>query len=142
MSIAANATHFFYIIRDNLIARSRTNERADSIVYANNFVKLTCVSLCSDGERIAVGDEKGRVIILKIENGAFIVHKEHYCLGGAVNVIMWSPDNKNIVALGNCKGMGASINSESGTKMGDITGFTDVVLCGAYTPEKFVYSAG
>lgn len=63
-------------------------------------------------------------------------------MGGIINEIIWTPDQNTIIALGENKGQAASINPESGSKMGDVLGFTTTVLCAVITPEKSLFSAG
>lgn len=141
-SFVASPTHFFYAVKDNLVARGRTNDTQSSAVFCSNRDRITCVSLSNDGVRVAFGDEKGKVTILKFINGKFEPFKEHFVLGGVVNEIVWSKDNKCLVALGDNKGSAAAINPDSGSRMGDVTGFTSAVLCSVLTNEKVLFSAG
>lgn len=142
LSIAVTSSHFFYGCRDNLVAHGRTNDAGTSAVYTTNRDRITCVSVCSDNVRVAFGDDKGRVTIVKFVNGKFEAHKEHFLLSGVVNEILWSADTKCLVALGENKGQLAAINPESGSRMGDVTGFTATVLCGVFTAKKILWSAG
>ena len=135
-------THFFYAAKDNLVAKSRTAETTQSAVWCLNRDRITCVTVAHDGARVAFGDEKGKVTVLKWKNGQFEAHKEHFLLMGIVNEILWSADDKCLVALGENKGQCAACNPESGSRMGDVLGFTSTVLCGVLTAEKVLYSAG
>lgn len=141
-SFAVTATHFFYGVKDNLVARARTEDHLNSAVFCANRERVTCVSLCSDNVRVAFGDEKGKVTIVKFQNGKFEPHKEHFCLTGVVNELLWSTDGKCLVAIGENKGQLAAMNPESGSRMGEITGVTATVLCGVLTAKKVLFTAG
>lgn len=110
-----------------------------STVYTNSREKISAVSASNDGTRIAFGDEKGKVTILKWSNGQLEMHKEHYMLTGIVNEIVWSKDDKVIVAVGE---KACALNPEGGSRMGDVTGSTAKILCAVLTPEKVLFSAG
>ena len=60
-------------------------------------------------------------------------------LAGIVNEIVWSKDNKVIVALGE---KACALNPESGSTTGDVLGATGKVLCAVLTHENVLYSAG
>lgn len=141
-SFDVSPTHFFYPAKDNLVAKSRTADSTQSAVWCLNRDRITCVALAHDGSKVAFGDEKGKVVVLKWKDNKFEAHKEHFLLSGLVNEILWSADDKCIVALGENKGQLAACNPESGSRMGDVTGFTSTVLCGVLTSEKVLYSAG
>jgi WD40 repeat protein len=141
-SFEVSPTHYFYAAKDNLVAKSRTAETTQSAVWCLNRDRITSVALSHDGTRVAFGDEKGKVTILKWKDNKFDAHKEHFLLMGIVNEILWSHDDKCIVALGENKGQLAACNPETGSRMGDVTGFTSTVLCGVFTAEKVLYTAG
>lgn len=67
------------------------------------------------------------------------MHKEHFMLTGIVNEIVWSKDDKVIVAVGE---KACALNPESGSRMGDVTGSTAKILCAVLTSEKVLFSAG
>jgi hypothetical protein len=141
-SIAVSETHFFYGVKDNLVARGIHNNETTSAVFCTNRDRVTCVSLCSDKIRVAFGDEKGKVTILKFADNKFEPHKEHFVMPGVINEILWSADTKCLVAIGENKGQLAAINPETGSRMGDILGLTATVLCGVLTAEKVLFTAG
>lgn len=141
-SIAVSETHLFYGVKDNLVAKGIQNDETTSAVFCTNRDRITCVSVCSDKIRVAFGDEKGKVTILKFADNKFEPHKEHYLMPGVINEILWSADTKCIVAIGENKGQLAAVNPESGSRMGDVLGLTATVLCGVLTPEKVLFTAG
>jgi hypothetical protein len=104
LSIATSATHFFYGVKCNLVAKGRENPEVTSAVYTTNRDRITCVSLSGDGVRVAFGDDKGKVTIVKFIDGQFVSHKEHFVMGGIINEIIWTPDSNTIIALGENKG--------------------------------------
>jgi len=90
--------------------------------------------------RIACGTDKGRVLIVRLSSeGVIEADKEHFCMGGAINQLIWTPDGKALIALG--EGAGA-INPENGHHVGDILGHTAKILCGVLNSEKVLFSAG
>lgn len=141
-SFDVTPTHYFYACKDNLVAKSRTADSTQSAVWAQNRDRITSVAVAHGGARVAFGDEKGKVVILKWADNQFEAFKEHFLLSGVVNQLLWTNDDKCIIALGENKGQLAACNPESGSRMGDITGFTSTVLCGVYTADKMLYSAG
>jgi len=140
-SFAVSGDFAYYGVRDNLVAKGldplTTNQV--STIYSNSREKISAVSVSHDGKRIAFGDEKGKVTILKQLNGQLEQHKEHFVLSGIVNEIVWSKDDKVIVALGE---KACALNSESGSTTGEVLGATGKILCGVLTPENVLFSAG
>lgn len=67
------------------------------------------------------------------------MHKEHFVLAGIINEIVWSKDNKVIVAVGE---KACAFNPESGSTTGDVLGATGKILCAVLTPENSLFSAG
>jgi hypothetical protein len=143
-SFDMTATHYFYAVKDNLVARPR--DHADdhkAVIFCQNRSRITAVSVCkSQPHMIAYGDEKGKVGIVKFVDGEILPHKEHFLLTGVVNEILWSADGKCVMAIGESKGRLAAVNPESGSQMGDILGITATSLCGVFTPKKAMFSAG
>lgn len=142
LSFDVSPSHFFYAVKDNLVAKSRTDDTKLSTVWCLNRDRITSVALSRDGAKVAFGDDKGKVVILKWKDNKFEAHKEHYLLNGIVNEILWSADDKCLVALGENKGQLAACNPETGNRTGDLTGFTSTILCGVLTAEKVLYTAG
>jgi WD40 repeat protein len=60
-------------------------------------------------------------------------------LTGIVNEIVWSKDNKVLVAVGE---KACALNPESGSRTGDVLGATGKILCAVFTPENVLFSAG
>lgn len=116
-SFDKTATHYFYSVKDNLVARPR--DHADdhkSVIFAQNRDRITSVSVCqAQPHMVAYGDEKGKVGIVKFVNGELLAHKEHFVLSGVVNEILWSADGKLCIAVGENKGRLAAFNPDSGS---------------------------
>lgn len=53
---------------------------------------------------MAVGDVKGRVSVVDFDGKHFEKKHEHFMCQGQVNEIIWSQDEKMIIALGENKG--------------------------------------
>jgi WD40 repeat protein len=140
-SFAVSGGFAYFGVRDNLVAKglnpATTNEV--STIYTTSREKISAVSVSNDGQKIAFGDDKGKVTILKWENGQLEQHKEHYMLTGIVNEIVWSKDNKVLVAVGE---KACALNPESGSRTGDVLGATGKILCAVFTPENVLFSAG
>jgi len=138
------ASHYFYAVKDNLVARPRDhNEDHKTVIFCQNRDRITAVSVCkAQPHMIAYGDQKGKVGIVKFVDGELLAHKEHFVLGGEVNEICWSADGKCCIAIGENKGSLAAFNPESGSLMGDIKGVTATALCGVFTAKKVLYTAG
>ena len=64
-SFDVTSTHYFYATKDNLVAKSRTADSSESTVWCQNRDRITCVAVAHGGARVAFGDEKGKVVILK-----------------------------------------------------------------------------
>lgn len=139
VGLVATKDYIFFSTKDNLYARSRHNKFYSSVIFTENMARITCVSPCNDGTRVAIGDEKGKVSLLKLAGGKFEIVKEHMMCNGVVNEILWSPDNKFIVAVGD---KASCLNPETGGRGGDVTGHTGLVLCGALTDQKVLFTAG
>lgn len=131
----------FYGVNDNLVVRGLNPATSTTVstVFTSSRDKVSAVSVSHDGQRIAFGDEKGKVTILKMVNGQLEQHKEHFMLTGIVNEIVWSKDNKVIVAVGE---KACALNPESGSRTGDVLGATGKLLCAVLTPENVLFSAG
>jgi len=140
-SFAVSGGFTYYGVRDNLVARglNSVSTNSSSTVYTNSRDTISAVSVSHDGQKIAFGDVKGKVTILKMENGQLEQHKEHFMLNGVVNEIVWSKDSKVLVAVGE---KACALNPESGSRTGDVLGATGKILCAVLTPENVLFSAG
>jgi len=127
-------------VHDNLVASS--DSLVGNAIYTNNRSRVTAIAVFEINATtclVAFGDEKGKMTILRFEEGVFTLDKEHFCLAGAINHLIWSADGKVCIALGD----GAmALNPDNGSTVGSILGATGKILCGALTPEGVLFSAG
>lgn len=84
---------------------------------------VTCAKWSSDGNLLAFGDEKGAVkIIHKVDGEWKVKYSNDNLLGGAVNDISFSDDNKKIVVVGGGGQRAKAVNIETNSNVGEMTG--------------------
>jgi len=61
----------YFGVRDNLVAKGLNSATSNEVstIYTTSREKVSAVSVSNDGQKIAFGDDKGKVTILKWENG-------------------------------------------------------------------------
>jgi len=70
-NFAVSGGFAYYAVRDNLVAKGINPETTNEVstIYTASRDKISAVSVSNDGSKIAFGDDKGKVTILKWENG-------------------------------------------------------------------------
>jgi WD40 repeat protein len=90
------------------------------------LAKVTSVRYSPDGKMLAVGDDKGKVKLFKVEGAEgkpYTLEKEHSMIAGPVFALGFTDDGQRLAAGGEGKDMLAkAVLASSGTKIGDIFG--------------------
>lgn len=144
---SANATHFAYPTQNNVVIRSLAEPLVNPIVLTDfPLCKVTSVKYSPDGKLLAVGDDKGKVKIFKVEGAEgkpYTLEKEHSMVAGPVYGLCFTDDGQRFAAGGQGSGMLAkAVLTSSGTKQGDINGPTATVTTIDIKPKPYRMAMG
>lgn len=145
MILTRKGDYHVYATKDNLCFQHTTEPGVKSTVYTEHRVEITAI--CQhpvDDSKFAFGNAKGLVtILIKQQDGEWIVEKEFSMVSGCVRDIVFTEDGERIIAVGEGQQKASAIMMSTGNKVGDILGALDEVYCCLVTPRPFhVVSAG
>lgn len=121
-----------YGVGKNLVLRDLNNWRNTFIFNFKVLNDITCVRYNNIGTYLAVGDAAGNVKVLGWSDAerSFVTKWEREAMlpGGQINDIAWTDDHNKICVVGGGQLRAATVNIETGSKVGDIIGPSQTLL--------------
>jgi len=130
----------------NLVMKD-LNDFKKSVVY-NHLVQknVTCARFSNKGYYIAFGDEQGGIKVIgysEAEKDWMIKMEDENILGGKINEIMWSDDDKKLAIVGCGPKRAIAINLDSKNTVGDVSCTTgDILTCDLKISRPFKFICG
>ncbi|KAH3760288.1 WD40 repeat protein 2 [Pelomyxa schiedti] len=129
-------TTVVYATGTAIIIRSLVDLRSADM-YFEHPAQTTCAKYAPTGFYIASGDVAGNIRIWDTTQREHPLKLELKALSGPINDIVWSPDSKHILAVGDGKErFGNVFMWDAGSTVGEITGHSKCLMACDYRPAR------